>query len=163
MDGVGLAASIIAIATAGLQISVKLIAFASQVKTASQQVNFLANDVSITSSILHQLGELIEQKADQNEVGIFNSHGLTTTKASADVCKRIFEVIEEELKNASKQTRTGVRVGDRIELSRTEQAKWPFLQPSMDSLRKDLQEAKGTLMLTLQVATLGVHITLSRK
>ena len=163
MDGVSSAASIVAIAAAGLQISAKLVAFASDIKRASTHVNSLATDVSIVSSILHQLGELVEQKPDQGEVGIFSSHGLATTKASADVCKQIFTVIEEKLRSASKQARTGIKVGDRIELSPIEQARWPFLQPSIDSLRKDLQEAKGTLMLMLQVATLGIHMTLSRK
>lgn len=46
--------------------------------------------------------------------------------------------------------------GGKIELSAHERAKWPFLQPSIDSLRTDLRDAKSTLMLMLQVATLAL-------
>ncbi|KAL9631430.1 MAG: hypothetical protein Q9164_005898 [Protoblastenia rupestris] len=45
--------------------------------------------------------------------------------------------------------------GGKFKLSVTEKAKWPFLQPKIDGLRQDLQEAKGTLMLMLQVTSLA--------
>lgn len=35
--------------------------------------------------------------------------------------------------------------------------KWPFLQPSIDVLRADLEKAKGTLMLTLQLSSLAFN------
>ncbi|KAI9849541.1 MAG: hypothetical protein M1830_007110, partial [Pleopsidium flavum] len=62
MDGVSTAASIIAIASAGVQISIKLIGFASQVRTAQKIINAIGNDVSLTSGVLQELAELMKKK-----------------------------------------------------------------------------------------------------
>ena len=141
-----------------MQISIKLITLASQISTASESISSIGNDVSLTSRVLHQLGELMTQKAADNDIGIsiFSQEGLETTKSSASMCKRIFEEIDQAMKKASEQLRSNGRfTGSKTKLSRTEKARWPFLQPSIESLRIDLREAKGTLMLILQVTTLA--------
>ena len=158
MDGIGAAASIISIATGGVQISIKLITLASQIGTASERISSIGNDVSLTSGVLQQLGELMTQKSADDDVGIsiFSQGGLETTKTSANMCRRIFEEVDTALKKASGQLRGKERfTRGKVKLSRTEKAKWPFLQPSIESLRIDLREAKGTLMLILQVTTLA--------
>ena len=110
------------------------------------------------SGVLQQLGELMTQKGSDNDTGIsiFSQGGLETTKSSVSVCQRIFEEIEKAMKTASEQLRSrGQFTGGKIKLSKTEKAKWPFLQTSTETLRIDLREAKGTLMLMLQVTTLA--------
>lgn len=47
---------------------------------------------------------------------------------------------------------------EKIKPSVVEKAKWPFLQPGLEALRTDLREAKGTLMLMLQVHLLAVLV-----
>ena len=42
----------------------------------------------------------------------------------------------------------------KIKLSNLERMKWPFFQPSMEQLRSELRDAKGTLTLILQVVHL---------
>lgn len=157
MDVVSISASVLAIATVGAQVSIKLIAFASQVSTASDRITSVGNDVSLTSGVLQQLGELMTQKAtDDDDTSIFSQASLVTTKSSAEACARIFQAIEKEMKAASEQLRGPKRpIGRKVLLSRYEQLKWPFLQPGLDVLRSEMREAKGTLMLTLQVTTLG--------
>lgn len=157
MDGVSVAASVISIATAGIQISVRLITLSTQISSASERVSAVANDVSLTAGILHQLGELMTQKVTSDGVSIFSQGGLETTRTSAAICERIFQEVEKEFGRASTQLRGCKKVsGGRIKLSKSEKLKWPFLQPSIDLLRADLREAKGTLMLMLQVATLAL-------
>lgn len=163
MDGVSVAASIVGIATAGVQVSIKLVTLATQISTASDRVSSIGNDVSLTSGVLHQLGELMTQKGtgDGDGVSILNQHGLETTRVSAAMCQRIFQDIEKEVKNASEQLRRykpgkGRMTCEKIELSVFEKAKWPFLQPKIDTLRADLRDAKSTLMLMLQVASLAL-------
>lgn len=157
MDGVSIAASIISIATAGIQVSIKLVTLSTQISSAPERVSSIGNDVSLTSGVLHQLGELMTQKATDDGVGIFSQGGLETTRASAAMCERIFKEVEKEIEKASEQLR-GIKrpIGGKIKLSKAEKLKWPFLQPSIDLLRADLREAKGTLMLMLQVATLAL-------
>ncbi|CAF9941953.1 hypothetical protein IMSHALPRED_003113 [Imshaugia aleurites] len=161
MDGVSIAASIVGIATAGVQVSIKLVTLATQVSTASDCISAIANDISLTSGALHQLGELMNRRTTDNGVGILNQDGLETTRVSAAMCERVFQEIEKEVKRASEHLRRfkpsgGMMSGEKIELSPIEKAKWPFLQPNIDILRADLRDAKSTLMLMLQVATLAL-------
>lgn len=163
MDGVSVAASIVAIASAGVQISIKLITFASQVKTAQKTINAIGNDVSLTSGVLQELGELMKKKKPNQEVSIFSEGALRITQSSARICQGIFDEIETELGKATKQlTGKSSADGDNIELSKAERMKWPFLQPGIDGLRAELEKSKGTLMLVLQVTTLGYTEALAK-
>lgn len=101
MDGASLAASIVGIATAGIQVSIKVVALAGQVSTAANRVSAIGNDISLTSNILQQLGELITEKNSGGTGSILNRGGLETTRSSAEICKRIFLEVEEEFAKAS--------------------------------------------------------------
>ncbi|KAL8804874.1 MAG: hypothetical protein Q9200_005642, partial [Gallowayella weberi] len=156
MDGVSVAASLVGISAVGCQISIKLYALATKISTASERISSISNDVSLTSGVLQQLGELMTQKATGDSTTIFSQGGLETTRTSAAMCERIFKKIEEAARDASQQIRgRSNSVGGKIKLSKTEKLKWPFLQPAVDTLKHDLREAKGTLMLMLQVTSLA--------
>ncbi|KAL8658242.1 MAG: hypothetical protein Q9226_001152 [Calogaya cf. arnoldii] len=156
MEGVSIAASLIGIGAAGSQIALKLYTLATQISTASERISSISNDVSLTSAVIHQLGELMTTKANHDGTTIFSQGGLDTTRTSAAMCETIFKHIERAAREASEQIRGRVRfTGGNVKLSRSEKLKWPFLQPSMDTLRDDLREAKGTLMLMLQVNLLA--------
>ncbi|KAL8724853.1 MAG: hypothetical protein Q9181_006647, partial [Wetmoreana brouardii] len=145
------------IGAAGCQIAIKLYTLATQISTASDRISSISNDVSLTSGVLQQLGELMTQKAADDGTTIFSQSGLETTKTSAAMCEAIFKDIEQAAGEASKQIRgRSSLVGGKIKLSKSEKAKWPFLQPSIETLRNELREAKGTLMLMLQVTSLAL-------
>ena len=164
MEAVGAAAAIIGIAATGAQISLKFITFAEQVSTAAAHINAIASEVALVSATLQQLGELIGQKTSENDQSIFSESALRSTTSSAEKCKGIFEDLQSELRKASADIRKSNRLaGKQISLSRTERAKWPFLQPRMKSLRADLQEAKLTLIFMLQTTTLAYSIKLSKQ
>lgn len=67
MEAVGAASAILQIATAGIQCTVKLVAFAGQMRTAPERINHIAEDVSLNASILQQLGELIRESKDDGK------------------------------------------------------------------------------------------------
>ncbi|KAL8684370.1 MAG: hypothetical protein Q9224_006399 [Gallowayella concinna] len=157
MDGVSVAASLVGISAVGCQIAIKLYTLATQISTASERISSISNDVSLTSGVLQQLGELMTQKAAGDGTTIFSQGGLETTKTSAAMCESIFKEIEQAARDASQQIRGRSKfVGGKIKLSKSERLKWPFLQPSIDTLKNDLREAKGTLMLMLQVTSLAL-------
>ena len=158
MEGIGAAASILAIGAAGVQVSIKLAAFANQVGTAPNRIRSIASDVSLTASVLQQLSELLNKNDNDKAVNVFNEDGLATTQASADACKTVFQELDDVLKRASQQVRENrdkTSLGQKIVLSKPERMKWPFLQPKIDSLRTALRDARETLMLMLHVTTLG--------
>lgn len=152
MDHVSVAASIVGIATAGIKVSIKVITLASQVSTAADRISSLGNDVSLTSAILHQLGDLMGRKSTDSGLPLFSKAGLESTKSSAEICQKIFEEIERETAKASNviKGRKGP-IEEKVKLTRAEKREWPFLQPNVEILRTGLREAKGTLMLMLQV------------
>ncbi|OJJ69876.1 hypothetical protein ASPBRDRAFT_678282 [Aspergillus brasiliensis CBS 101740] len=180
MEAVGSASAIIGIATSGIQCSIKLIIFADQIKSAWDEIADIAEAVSVNASILQQLGGLADEalfhkressdtnnnsnsnsndeknpnggREPQNE--IFNAAGFAIVMNLASKCNSIFEKLEEGLRKASKQLRENAQIKDRLRLSRAEMVKWPFVKPQMDAMRAQLRDAKGTLMLMLQVAML---------
>ncbi|KAL9610441.1 MAG: hypothetical protein Q9167_004866 [Letrouitia subvulpina] len=155
MDGLSIAGSLVAVAAAGYHISVKLTTLATQMDTASERISLIGSDVSLTSNALQQLGELMNQKGTEDCVNIFSQSSLETTRTSATTCQDIFKEIEQAIQSASEQIRgKGKLVGEKIKLSKFEKLKWPFLQPKFDIFRRQLQDAKGTLMLMLQIASL---------
>ncbi|KAB8277789.1 hypothetical protein BDV30DRAFT_168124 [Aspergillus minisclerotigenes] len=183
MEALGAASAILSIATVGAQCSVRLISFAAQVKTASERITRIAEDVSLNTSILQQVGELIKQSIDGGELpvrwenegaqeqhsmvagegakstetkqGVFNASGLETTMKIATKCEDIFSALNDRLQNASRQLSHGSGKIVRVKLSRVERLKWPFLQPEIDTMRDELKDARGTLTLMLQVAMLA--------
>ena len=170
MEAVGAAASILAIAGTGIQVSLKLIAFADQIGTAPQRIRDVGTDVSVTAGTLQELGELMKRNtASKRLTGIFNPDQVQHIEISSTKCKHIFEELKEilgkasqQLRNAYKSTSKSNDTFSRIRLSRLERMKWPFLQPSIQPLRSALGDAKATLTLILQVVHLRcAHVTAS--
>ena len=170
MEAVGAAASILAIAGTGIQVSLKLIAFADQVGTAPQRIRDVGTDVSVTAGTLQELGELMRKNtASKRLTGIFKPDQVQHIEISSTKCMHIFDELKEILGKASQQLRNAYKSASksndtfsRIRLSRLERMKWPFLQPSIQSLRSALGDAKATLTLILQVVHLRcAHVTAS--
>ncbi|KAL8841223.1 MAG: hypothetical protein Q9170_001012 [Blastenia crenularia] len=153
MDGFSTAASLVGIGTAGCQIAIKLYTLATQISTASDHITANSNDVSLTSGILQQLGELMTQKVASDGTSIFSQTGSEITRTSATICENIFNAIEQAIKDASELLRGKSRIAGRIKLSKSEKVKWPFLRPSIEALRSELP--KGTLMFMLQLTSLA--------
>ncbi|KAL8925107.1 MAG: hypothetical protein Q9172_002374 [Xanthocarpia lactea] len=127
-----------------------------KISTAVERISSISNEVSLTSGVLQQLSELMTTKATHDGTTIFSQGGLDTTRKSAAMCENIFKDIDQAAKDASQQIRARRKhAGGKIKLTNSEKLKWPFLQPSIASLRTDLENAKGTLMLMLQVTSLA--------
>ena len=164
MEAVGAAASILAIAGAGVSISIKLITFADQVGTAPKRIRAVGTDVSVTAGTLQQLGELMKKPSKKNSTGMFWPDQVRNIRASSNECKEIFDQLEAIFCGASQQLREvykrdkssakSLATPPQIKLSRMERLKWPFLQPSIEPLQSALRDAKGTLTLILQVVHL---------
>ena len=169
MEALGAAASILAVASAGIQISLKLIAFADQVSTAPKRIQNIGTDVSVTAGTLQELGELMEKLPKKKSAEMFNLDQVRNIEASSARCQAIFDELKDILGKASRQLRDVYQptskshdTSPKIKLSRLERTKWPFLQPSMEPLLSALRDAKGTLTLILQVVHLRhAHTTAS--
>ncbi|KAL8854291.1 MAG: hypothetical protein Q9221_001005 [Calogaya cf. arnoldii] len=155
-DMVSIAASLLCIGAAGCQLAIDLHALASQISTAEDRISSISNDVSLTSSVLHQLGEFMNQGPVDSATSIFSYRVLHTMRRLGCRCHTIFTEFERAARDASEQIRGRGSLLRKINLSRSDREKWPFLQPSIEALRRDLQEAKATLMLMLHLTTLAL-------
>lgn len=88
---------------------------------------------------------------------IFNSTALSDISSALYHCQSIFSQIKKYLDRATKQAK-GIRPrsDSKIKLSRSERAKWPFLQSPFNDLRNDLRDSKINLVLMLAVADLAI-------
>ncbi|KAF2280474.1 uncharacterized protein EI97DRAFT_455364 [Westerdykella ornata] len=158
-DPLSITASIVAIAVAGIKVSVALFGLAEQVVTARERVENIANDISSTCAILNQLHDLIgpDPGHDGARNSLFTQTALSDILGAIQHCDRMFHKVQVYLKKASRQIKQSA-VADpqakKVELSRSERAKWPFLQPQFDELRNDLRDSKGNLLLMIAVANL---------
>jgi hypothetical protein len=157
-DPLSIAGSVVGITAAGVQASVKLYALAEKVATASQRVTSIADDVSSTCAILNQVRQLIIPQPDAQGTlkSVFNSTALHDISHGLQRCRSAFTEIEALLRRAFEQVGKRTALRSKIELSRFEKAKWPFLQPQFDELRNDLRDAKGNLILMIAVASLAL-------
>ena len=157
LSALGLVGTILAVTDTGVRVSIGLLGLADSVKTAAKSVRLIGNDVSATCGILAQLRDLAQPKKDAEgaEFCIFNDEGLQTLRSSTDHYSTIFGDLQGELQNASKQVAGKTNVHAKIELSVTEKAKWPFLQPKIRELRTELGHVKGNLVVILSIAHLA--------
>lgn len=157
-DPLSIAASIVGIATAGVQASIKLYALAEKISTASQRVSTIANDISSTCGILNQVRELLLPQPDAQGIckSVFSSNSLSDISHAFRSCKSVFTEVEILLHRASEQVEKRPTTHSKIELSGFEKAKWPFLQPQFDDLRTELRDTKLNLMSMIAVATLAL-------
>ena len=164
MEAVGVAASVLAIATAGAQISIKLVTFSNQIATAASRVRMIANDVSLTSNVLQQLGDLMKKDNKNDATSIFSDEAIQSTQNSADACRDVFEKLDQVLKQSSMRVQSFDEASERkFTMSKREKLKWPFLQPGINDLRNALRDARDTLMLILQVNMLACSVELAHR
>lgn len=161
MDGVSTTAAVLAIATAGVQISVRLYSLSTQISGASDAITFLANDVAMISGVLEELGQLVERSRTDGNQKIFSHPGLDLINRSIQSCSKAFDDLSLMLDKASSQLAGMSKCPNeiKIKLRPSEKAKWPFLQSGIVRLRTDLRDTKSTLMLVLQLGTLTASKT----
>ena len=138
------------------QIYSKLSTLAYQFSFARFQILRVAQDVSGVEAAIHQLSELLKDEelpryVDPNNKSRYLIQNLSST------CRSLFESIEKSLRDASKQIKAkGLSPGVEITLTHAEQALWPFHHDKVESLMKELDAVKTTLMLVSQMTTLSL-------
>jgi hypothetical protein len=151
MAEAGLVATIVGIAGAGVKLSITLYTFSETVATASSEIKNVARDVSLTSSVLEQLGANLKQ---DEQAKLYSGSAVQTAKDVMTECEAVFQEIDGVLAKATDSVaKRWPRKGGKVALSAMDRLKWPFLQPKMALLRGNLERLKSTLVLMLNVLT----------
>ena len=152
MAEIGIVASIVQIADTGLRLSLKLYTFGEIVSTADKSIISISKDVSLTSSVLKELGDILEK--DQRS-RICSKNAVQTANGIVQECLGVFEEMERVL--FKKLPHLASKEGEKAKraVMVLERLKWPYLQPKLELMRCNLEKLKSTLNLMLNVITLA--------
>lgn len=142
LEVVGIVASIIQIADIGAKLSVKLCTFYKTVKVANKLMQDLSSDVSLTCSILNELGKTLE-KDDQTK--LCSEQAFSTAQEVLQECKSVFEEIESAIEKHNQENEKSrlMRQARKITIA--------LLGPNLDVLKSNLERLKSTTLLMLHV------------
>ena len=148
MAEIGLMASIVQIADTGLRLSIKLYTFGEIVSVADKSVISMSKDVSLTSSVLKELGRILDEESTSR---ICSETAVQTADGIVKECLSVFDEMEKVL--VKKLPRLGNREGEKAKRASLllEKLKWPYLQPKLELMRSNLEKLKSTLNLMLNV------------
>ena len=161
MAELGTIASVVQIADVGLRLSIKLYTFGEIVASADRSVISISKDVSLTSGVLKELGQILDK---DKETRTFSENAVQTADGVVKECLEVFQEMENMLVKKMPGLATGDRDGKGVERAKRamvmlERLKWGFLQPKLELLRSNLDRLKSTLLLMLNVITYARQVS----
>ena len=161
MAEVGIIASVVQIADVGLRLSIKLYTFGEIVASADRSVISISKDVSLTSGVLKELGQILDK---DKETGTFSETAVQTADGVVKECLEVFKemdnIIVKRLPSLGAAGKGGGQ-GERVKRATVmlERLKWGYLQPKLELLRSNLDSLKSTLLLMLNVITYARQVS----
>ncbi|MCJ1434899.1 hypothetical protein MMC27_004269 [Xylographa pallens] len=144
-EAVGLVASVVGLAAFGAKLSLTLYEYGDTIVHARKQIDSIANEVTLCSSVLHHVGAVLE-----SEKATYSPALVVTTKRIIQECKDLFHEIRSKVKHRKRQSGKGIR-----------RVKWLFDKPRAKELTAELEGLKSTLMLMVQTVTLATKASKS--
>jgi hypothetical protein len=146
----GTVASVLQLAGAGLKLSTTLYTYSTTAFKADKELKDIADNVSITSSVLDQLAKVLEE---DKKARLCTDSALRTTENVAQRYKSVFEDLETALQKPLSKSKDG-------KLPTTQKLKWPFMEPKIKVAQSNLESVKSTLLLMLNVVSYARNIAL---
>ncbi|EON69979.1 hypothetical protein W97_09244 [Coniosporium apollinis CBS 100218] len=153
-EPVSIVASVVGIASAGIKLSTTLYTYAETAFHADGSIKDIARDVSLTSSVMGELGTLLQQ---DTKVNLCSQSALQTITKAVTGCNTVFNQIGDALEKSLKKTQDGKK-----KLSALQRLKWPLLEPRMRLLQSNLESLKSTLLLMLNVLKYARDVAVKR-
>lgn len=142
LEIVGVAASILQIAEIGGHLSIKLCAFCRKVKSADQRLQSLSSDVSLTSNVLRQLGDNLQQ---DEQAKLYSGEAVHTSQEVLQECRTVFEKIGNAIESTEGSSTKG-----RFQRA-AQKVGFLFIEQDLGVLRSNLDRLKSTMLLLLNV------------
>ncbi|MCJ1463974.1 hypothetical protein MMC07_002584 [Pseudocyphellaria aurata] len=157
-EAVGLAASILGIAGAGISITTTLYRFTKSYQSTDHKVESIVTTVSVTSSILTELGNATKEHPE--DLQKLNRWALFSDTIAA--CKRDFEIIEAAIGNARKadtviHDQQKMRKDAKGKATPWQKLKWAIGgEKDIDDLLNSLERSKSNLQLLLDTSNYDI-------
>jgi hypothetical protein len=146
LEAVGVVSSIVQIADLGARVALKLCTFCYKVKQAESSIQNLSKDISLTCTVLRQLGDNLMQ---DDQIQLYSQNAFETAQEILNECGRVFREIESAM---DRDLSTCVSIGVKnsfLKLSR--KLNIVFKEPQLDVLQTYLDRLKSTMLLMLNV------------
>ncbi|CAI6338602.1 unnamed protein product [Periconia digitata] len=135
-ETIGLIASVLQVAGAGLKLSQTLYQYAESVNSADRRIKDIAKEVQLTSLIVDELGTLFKQNDTSS---LLSKNALNTADETVRECSTVFLELDAALAKHKKNA--------------FGRLKFPFREPKIELLRSHIDKLKSTLQLLMQVLT----------
>ena len=147
MAEIALVASIVQIADLGFRLSSRLYTFGETVTSADRSILAISKDVSLTSSVLKELGNTFQDDKDR----IHSNNATKTAERVVEECSNTFQEIDDILLKKAPHLKS--QCLDRTARAKTmlERLRWPTIKGKIDILNCNLDRLKSTLNLMLNV------------
>ncbi|KAJ4342818.1 hypothetical protein N0V95_006836 [Ascochyta clinopodiicola] len=141
----GLVASVIQVAGAGVQLSKTLYDYVDGVATADRRIKDIASEIKMTSIVIEELGDVFKH---EETASLMSKKAVMTANDTIKECSALFAQIDATLKKSKKNA------FGRLIL--------PFRDSKLELLRSHVDKLKSTLQLLMQVLTHAYQVA-SRK
>ncbi|KAL1797248.1 hypothetical protein ACET3X_003854 [Alternaria dauci] len=139
---VGLVASVVQLAGAGLKLSQALYQYADGVATADRRIKNIANEVRLTSLVIQELGGIFEQ---HETASLISENAVRTAKETIKECSAVFTEIEVII--------------DKTKPGKMGRLMLPFRDNKIEVLRSQIDKLKSTLELLMQVLIFAQQVS----
>ena len=158
MAEIALIASIVQIADTGYRLSLKLYTTGEAISSADRAIITISKDISLTSTVLKELGQILGRDEDENE-RICSENLVQTAGDTVKDCLEVFEELDKIILKNMPNLSQGNK-GTRATMA-MERLKWPFIQPRVQLLKGSLEMLRANISLMLNVLIYARH-TLER-
>jgi hypothetical protein len=137
MAELSLAASIVGLVSLGIQIGQGLSLYIDSASNAKPCVQAIATDIDLAIQVVHELKRTIEDPVSK---ALISDSAQRTATSTILQFRRVFEQIERKVPVPGQ---SGIRAYQKL--------KWPFTESKVNLLRAELENAKATLQLLMDV------------
>jgi hypothetical protein len=127
-----------------------LYSYSDSVWKADKSLRDIAADVSLTASVLSELGSLLQSDSSEKLVSVT---ALATADQTVSGCKQVFEEIDDSVVKLLGEDGPQKGKGKESGMSVWNRMKWPLIEPKIRLLQSNLERLKSTLLLMLHVIT----------
>jgi hypothetical protein len=140
---VGLTASIVSIASAGVKLSTTLYTFAESASRADQDVTDIASDVALTANVLDSVGIVL--KEDETKC-LASKAALNDADNIIKRCEAVFGEIRQIIEKRTKVGKDGKKT-----VTTLGRLAWPLKEQKVELMKRRLDSLKLSLSLLLKV------------
>ncbi|KAF2108397.1 hypothetical protein BDV96DRAFT_605762 [Lophiotrema nucula] len=143
LEVVGVVASIIQVADAGLRISQTVYAYVDSVKSSDKRLKDVADHLKVTCDVVRHVADLFDHDEFGKNVG---GKEISTANDCVSKCNEAFAEVEDYVKKANSLIRPKVDL-----VARTSKWRFPLREKKLDLLDARLEQLKSSLLLMLNV------------